>query len=224
MRTSDPTSEPHRLNPGDLVLGDVVLGYSSMTASEMRVQTGCGYSHAAICIAPSLLADASGGGVRRVEVVDLMNEYDHLAVFRQPYRWSRNRADLLHEFVDSRIRSGARFNGIGMRELPARKSEHDVNVYGALENFFEGSVAAPSSLRERYFCSEFVAAAFVHVGTIDSSAAVLLDPAVTSPGGLSEEPAYGYFAGYLLPNPGYAIPDGDDFICEKPLHQWVDQP
>lgn len=191
--------------------GDVLLCRSNNMGGAVADVTGNKYVHAAICTSPNKVAEASGLRVKVVEIENLFEAYDHIAVLRQPNCWSPSRVVKLQRFIETAISNKAKFNSFGIRNFEEQKKIHEENLTNNLNAFFEGINAGPPSARESYFCSELVAAAHVAVGIIEPSAAVVYDPEVQSPGELANDFTFGIFAGYLIPYPEYQIPKDDEF-------------
>ncbi len=216
------SNNPFILKPDDVRAGDIVLCFSRMTAEQAKTITGCSYSHACIALGGVLVAESTTRGVRETLLEDLMEEYDHLAVLRQPDVWTADRVNALRTFIKQVVSSGARFNFDGVRNFEFRRHEHEAQVMYKVAQYFDGNTTAPAGARERYFCSELVAAAFVHLGIVHPSAAVAFDPAVSSPAQLNDG-AYGFFAGYIVPREAYNIVDHDDFALSTPYHEIFEQ-
>lgn len=80
-----------------------------------------------------------------------------------------------------------------------------------VHGYFEGIEPDVKADREVYFCSELVTAAFIHVGIIDKSAAVLFTPETFSPEDIGRDKAFGLFVGYLISHSVYKVPETDHF-------------
>lgn len=78
-------------------------------------------------------------------------------------------------------------------------------------------MAKIKSERGAYFCSELVVAAFIAVGVIAQSAAVVITPEVFSPGDLGKEATFGGFVGYIKSSCEVEISKDDDFYYQSPI-------
>ena len=142
-------------------------------------------------------------------VSHLLKVYDHIAVLRNPELWNRARLAALGKFAAEN--QGKKFNPSGVKEFPDRKIESQEKAMGRVQGYFEGTEPRVATNRAVYFCSELVTAAFIQVGIIDQSAAVLFSPETFSPEDIGKDKAFGYFCGYVISYPEYEIPDTDYF-------------
>lgn len=202
---------PKILNVSDVTPGDVLLGRSDFSGAPVSKVTGSKYAHAAICVRHGYVAEASGHRVKEIEIEKLFEEYDHIAVLRQPDCWSPRRVKKLQSFIDAAISRKAGFNCDGMRTFKERKAAHEKNSMDKLREFFNQTPAAPIVDCKSYFCSELVAAAHVAVGIIEPSAAVVYEPSTLSPSDLANDFTFGIFCGYLIPYSEYILPKDDEF-------------
>ena len=213
-------SHAYVLQETDLEVGDVLLCYSSLVQSnfgEIEEVTGSAYSHAGISVGENMIAEAADGGVRISAVAELLEEYDHIAVFRNPFVWSPDRQTAVIKFINDAVASSAGFNRFGMWRYEVRRGEYTETMTARLEDFFAGKLAPISTRRSIYFCSEFIAAAFIDVGIIHQSAGVVLTPEIMAPADLALDPVYGWFQGYVVRDVNYEIPEDDDFFNETPI-------
>lgn len=207
------------LKIAEIMPGDVILGRADYVGADITDATGSKYTHAAICVDPGWVAEASGSRVKKTEIKSLVDQYDYLAVLRQQTGWQENQIVRLRNFVEAAIARKARFNTVGIRNFEQNKEIHEENVMEKLHEFFQ-SGAGPAIDRESYFCSELVSAAHVAAGIVSSSMAVAYDPGVLSPADLTENFTFGVFYGYLVPYAGFKIPLDDEFK-DAPLHSEV---
>ena len=192
----------------DLLVGDVLLCYSEMTAEEPDAD-GTGYSHTAIALPHQRVLEAAPAGVRIVPLSMLLDEYDHIAVLRNPELWDESRLERLEQFASRAFVK--KFNAIGMKKFPERKDKYQSDLMDRIAGFFEGTESEVASARGVYFCSELTTAAFIDVGIIDRSAAEVFTPETFSPSDIGMDKAFGFFCGYLKSHPGYRVPEGDHF-------------
>ncbi|WP_187426912.1 C40 family peptidase [Nitrosomonas communis] len=210
---------PKTLNVADVMPGDVLLCRSDYSGASVTEVTGSKYVHAAICVRQGYAAEASGHRVKEIEIEKLLNEYDHIAVLRQPDCWSPRRVNKLQSFIDAAISRKAGFNCDGMRTFEERKKAHEENLMDKLREFFEQTPVDPAVDCKSYFCSELVAAAHVAVGIIEPSAAVVYEPSTLSPSDLADDFTFGIFCGYLIPYSGYIIPEDDEYSAAPRLDE-----
>ncbi len=203
------------LNEVDLKSGDILLCSSSQTSEKINELTDSDYSHAAIYLGKGKIAESASGGVRIVLISSLLKEYDHLAVLRNPYIWNERRLKELRRFIDKAINNSASFNRIGMGKYAERKEQHSGSGPERLDKYFEGKLPAIEHDRSTYFCSELVVAAFLSIGAIDQSAAVVITPEVFSPGDVAKEAVFGVFIGYIKSSNEHEIPESDDFYYQS---------
>lgn len=199
------------LQIADILAGDVLLCYSHMTAEE-ETATGTGYSHIAIALRGERVLEATNEGVRIVAVGRLLEDYDHLAVLREletSELWDEARLNCLEVFATQS--EGKRFNQIGLMRFSERKENYRNDLMDRVHGYFEGTTVEVTSNRGIFFCSELVTAAFIHVGIIEQSAAVVFTPETFSPSDVAKDKAFGFFRGYVRSNSGYVVPDGDFF-------------
>lgn len=199
--------------------GDVLLCYEARkidpTGKIISHVTESRYTHAAICYDTLQAAESVlFKGVAKVATNELISRYDHVAVFRQPDAWPRERAEDLREFIDAIAGSGAKYNFEGIVKFIKRKNLHDITLKQQLHSYFSGDPCPTPSFKERYFCSELVVDCFVATGFIQPSAAVVYQSVVTSPGALGRDPTFGTFCGYATCKPDYEVPPTDEFFNE----------
>lgn len=92
-----------------------------------------------------------------------------------------------------------------------RKEHYQNDLMERIEGYFEGTASEVPSERGVYFCSELITAAFIHVGIIAQSAAVVFTPETFSPSDVAKDKAFGFFYGYVRSSPEYVVPEGDFF-------------
>ncbi len=128
------------LNEVDLNSGDILLCSSSQTSEKINEVTDSDYSHAAIYLGEGKIAESASGGVRIVLISSLLEEYDHLAVLRNPHIWNEGRLKKLRKFIDKAINNSASFNRIGMRKYAERKDQHSSSGPELLDKYFDGKL------------------------------------------------------------------------------------
>jgi len=196
------------LKIANILAGDVLLCFSSMTAEEAQA-VGTGYSHTAIALTEQRALEASTAGVHVVPIARLLDEYDHIAVLRNPELWDQSRLQKLEDFA-AQV-AGKKFNMLGLTKFPERKDRYQDDLMKRVEGFFEGTEPEVKTERGVYFCSELTTAAFINVGIIDQSAAVIFTPETFSPSDIGKDKAFGFFCGYVKSHVGYVVPEDDYF-------------
>lgn len=199
------------LTIADIQAGDILLCHSHMTAEE-KTAIGTGYSHVAIALREGRVLEASNVGVQVVSVEELLEDYDHIAVLRElniDELWDKARLDSLEEFAAQAI--GRRFNHMGLAKFPERKESYRLDLMERVHGYFEGATAEVPSKRGVYFCSELVTAAFIHVGILEQSAAVVFTPETFSPSDIAKDKAFGFFRGYVKSPSSRPVASSDFF-------------
>lgn len=205
------------VDSGSLRTGDIILCYKNpktldFVGDKIRKVTNSEYTHAAICLNNEIVAESTiPFGIRRERIENLLQRYDHTAVFRQPDAWSDYRKRALNLFIDQVIKTGAKYNFSGIHKFEGNKSSHEILIYEKLAKYLSGQFTPDVPLKEKYFCSELVADCFIATGFIDPSAAVVYKSDTYSPGDLGKDPTYGTFYGYLTAKEHYDIPVDDEF-------------
>lgn len=189
-------------------VGDVLLCYSREMAGKAEGLEH-GYSHAAVCLNSTDIFEATGTGVKKSTIEQVLREYGHIAVLRSYEIWSNERIAELHEFAEGK--DGRKFNLIGMRRYKEKKDANQQTATDQVLGVFDGKVPPASSDRRSYFCSELVTAVWIHVGIIGRDASVLFRPETMSPEDIGRDKAFGYFVGYILSHEQYAVPVDDIF-------------
>ncbi len=210
----------HIIDKSDLKPGDILLCFTSSGDLNNKVQgvTGSGYSHAAICINGDVVGEALRGGVRKTKIEDILDEYEYVALLRQPDCWNATRLKKLESFVDQAINDRVAFNFEGIKNFVDANKESRITEIQRITDYFEGKSDPVVPEKGQYFCSELVAAVFIHVGIIEQSAATVYSLEVTSPADL-RDPTYGSFVGYLVICKKFEIPSDDEFFNETPFHE-----
>jgi len=198
------------LEISDIQAGDVLLCYSHLTAEEETAK-GTGYSHVAIAMSGGRVLEASEG-VQIVPLESLFYDYDHIAVLREASAnelWDEERLSSLEEFAAQS--TGKPFNRMGLERFTTRKENYRNDLMERVEGYFDGTAQQVRSDRGVYFCSELITAAFIHVGIIEQSAAIVFTPETFSPSDIAKDKAFGFFRGYIKNTPKYVIPNEDFF-------------
>ena len=123
--------------------------------------------------------------------------------------WNHTRLSNLEEFAKEH--SGKKFNSQGMYRYSDRKKVAIDTAMDRVKGYFEGTESDVETDRQIYFCSELVTSAFIEVGIIEKSAAILFSPETISPEDIGRDKVFGFFCGYLISHPEYEVPPEDYF-------------
>jgi hypothetical protein len=198
--------------------GDVLLCYKEenhkIVGNTIRAVTKSKYTHAAICISTNTAAEATPlSGVSKIEIVTLLQRYDHIAVFRQPDAWgSSHSIQALIKFIETIVNSKAKYNFIGAALFKRRSTNHNNSLNVMLNEYFKGKYKPSSPLKKKYFCSELIVDCFVISSFIHESAAVIYKSNSTSPAALGRDYTFGTFFGYISSKQNYIVPKTDEFF------------
>ncbi|WP_305829405.1 YiiX/YebB-like N1pC/P60 family cysteine hydrolase [Photobacterium leiognathi] len=199
----------------DLQSGDVVLCYKNgkfdALGKAIKKVTKSDYVHAGIFIGDNIVAESMTSGLTTETLDNVLKRYDHVAIFRRHDAWDDSRVRLLKYFVEKMLESKCKYNFSGVFNFKSAKEEHQMTLTEQLENYFDGSCVQASPIKDKYFCSEFVADCFIVTGFIDPSAAVLYSSSVIAPGDIGRDATFGYFLGYLSSDSQYGVPKEDEF-------------
>lgn len=200
-------SQPNVLDNSSLQPGDVLLSYGT----QMMDHPGCetGYCHAAIYLGSGEILESDSGGVKKSSVEDVLLAYDHIAVMRANDTWSSPRVDALNDFASRQI--GKNFNIHGLPRIELLRHASIEAAHQQILDHFAGRGTPVATNRATYFCSELVVSAFIDVGIITQSAAILFKPETLLPIDIAQDKAFGFFVGYIPKNSRYVIPNNDWF-------------
>ncbi|NWA28165.1 hypothetical protein HX870_03185 [Pseudomonas gingeri] len=196
------------LEHDDILGGDVLLCYVPEYRDKGDLLSS-GYAHAAICLDDTSIFEASTAGVKLTTVSSLLEEYAHVAVLRHTETWSPARLEALKKFANAQL--DKKFNKQGIKKYEKRKIQNHANVMTDIRKYFDGKLKPLSVDRAVYFCSELVVAAFISVGIIEESAAIIFKPEIFSPEDIAKDKIFGFFIGYLISYESYDIPVEDWF-------------
>lgn len=204
----------------DCQSGDIILCYCGRTINPVRLKikrdTNSDYIHAAICMNNKIAAESSFCGVRKIKLHKLVRGYRHVAVFRQPDAWTENRIKRLHLFVNTIIKSKAKYNFTGLlskgfNTFLKNKNKHVINIHEKLDKYFENKFKPDDFNKKSYFCSEFIVDCFIATDFIDRNASVLYKSDTFSPKDIGNDPVFGTFLSYISSRKNYIIPKDDEF-------------
>jgi len=207
-----------------LCAGDILLCYSDgkwdIIGDAIDRVTGSRYGHAAIYLGKGLVLESTVvEGVAKLKVQDLLQRYEHVAVFRQPDAWTKENLELLNEFAKKVLSSDAYYNLSGIMKYVRVEAKHRTAVMRELELFFAGKSVPLPTLKKKYFCSELVVACFIAVGFITPSAAIFYRSDTFSPVKLANDATFGTFVGYASHNKDHEVSEDDEFYNRATFKQ-----
>lgn len=205
----------HIIEISDLKSGDILLcvGKDQQAALVTR-KTGSKYTHSAICYSPSEIAHI-GKQVEKVSVEVFIKDFAYIAVFRGPDFWGEERLKILRAFIDKKVGSDINYDIESARSLMKRKEEHQAGSHEKLINHFVNGVPEPEHDKDKYVCSEIVAAVLIEVGIWGDGVATAYAPNTLHPGDQGHDSAFGLLLGYLRADLTTEIPGDDEFASSE---------
>jgi hypothetical protein len=207
MSPTDRIIAVDQLRTGDVLL--CVL--AGRLASKVEHHTGSKYTHAGICYNEAEVVDVTLAGIRKSGALAFVEGKEYVAVFRNPYIWNQGRVEALRQFLDSALTQQIGYDKSGARTFVERKADHDLTLLAKIHEHFEQGLQPVDHKKLEYICSELVVAAFIEIGYIQPSAAIVYQCDTYSPGDLGHDPTFGFFVGYLRPKNTGEIPADDEF-------------
>jgi uncharacterized protein YycO len=201
----------------ELRAGDVLLCLPAKLGAvgkQIKNVTGSPYTHAAIYLGDNQVGDATATGVGFRPVLNLIRQYQHIAVMRNPDAWSRRNTQILRSFILELHGQGTSYNYGGVVRFRRNKTQQQESQLCLLREYFSN----PSDRKKvnlsdaPYFCSELIVACFLKTGFIDEAAAIVLHPSNFAPGDLAIDLAFGALVGYLSEKSNYQVPPTDPSI------------
>jgi hypothetical protein len=219
MTIDDKIIHLDQIQPGDVLLS-VLTGN---LAEKVEEHTGSRYTHASICYSPTDVVHVTLSGIEKLDIQDHVSGTVYTAAIRNPYIWNEQSIMSLQQFLDEMIEEQVGYNKRGALTQPKRLKDHKLVLLAKINEYFLNGVDAPKHKKEKYICSELVAACFLEAGGISKSAAVAFQPDTYSAGGLAKEPYFGFFLGYLTPDDSAEIPHDDEFANELMISDLLEQ-
>lgn len=225
MRTD---THPSQLQPGDVLLcrGNTEgVSLSAYISSEIAAATSSPYTHAALYLGDGQIVDARVlQGIRVRRLTELLASTQYIAAMRQPGLWDPVRIARLKAFAKTLDELGAKYNTDAFAgyvlepELNRkvkweehRKAHHD-SVMEQIEAAFARPSRPPEDPLRKYFCSELVVAAFVHVGYLGPGADVIYEPGHMAPGDIPRDHTFGFLVGYVATGSPFDVPADDPLL------------
>lgn len=160
------------ISPSQLRTGDLLFSSSiGATSLGIRLFSIASVSHVAIYIGEDQVAEAVGSGVQIVPLKEMFNHSDKLFVLRDP-ALTAGQAQKIRDFAQLKRGKGYNFTGIAkMIPFMVTKQVCALNPFSqnfrqqCVEGLASAQLGTPASQEdERYFCSQFVIAAYQYAG------------------------------------------------------------
>ncbi|MDO5686205.1 MAG: YiiX/YebB-like N1pC/P60 family cysteine hydrolase [Neisseria sp.] len=154
----------------DLTAGDMLFsaddgGFNSLA---IRLFTHTSVSHASIYLGEGEVAEAVGSGVRIISLQDALQENSLIAAYRRP---DLNAQDIAAIQAFAREQAGEKYNLFGIVKQAPYSAVRKVCELPVIPRGFRHLCLNSAALititpfsGEKYFCSQFVVAAFNHAG------------------------------------------------------------
>jgi len=207
----------------DLLPGDVLLYRAGLQKPHQRkisAVTGSPYTHAAIFLGDGLVAESNFPlGVAKRPVEESIKGSGCVAVLRSQLGFGGDRPRRLNAFVDSVLAQGRFYDLIGAANFGKASQQHADDQLDFIRRNYGKVTSNEEFAKQSFFCSAFVVACYSVAGVIGPSAQAAYVPHMFSPGSLHQDPTFGWFLGYLVPEGG-SVPDGDPVQTQGTL--WRD--
>lgn len=211
------------ISVADLLPGDVLLYRAirqKLHQQKISEVTDSPYTHAAMFLCDGLVAEANfPHGVAKQPVEQSINRSGCVAVLRSQLGFAGNRPRQLNAFVDTVLANGRFYDLIGAGNFGKATKQHGEDQLDFIRRNYGKVTSIDEFANQRFFCSAFVVACYSVVGVIAPSAQVAYVPNMFSPGSLYQDPTFGWFLGYLVPEGGF-VPDDDPVQTQGTL--WRD--
>ncbi len=180
-----PANGGQRITSAELLPGDIILSATNgVTSLGIRLLTVSPVSHAALYLGNEDIAEAVGSGIRTRKIAEFIEDESTIVAFRHPGVRAEH-ADSMRSFAQSH--SGKKYNVVGIVlqapftlqrqycELPLVPSlVRDACIRGL------AAIQLGVARNDRFFCSQFVLAAYQQAKLPLTSA----DPLLVSPADL----------------------------------------
>jgi hypothetical protein len=204
----------------DLLPGDVLLYRAGRPKAHQRKiaeATGSPYTHAAIFLGDGMVAESNiPRGVGRRSVEESIKGSCCVAVLRSQFGFGCDRPRRLNEFVDAVLEQNRFYDLIAVANYNKESKEYFDNHLDIVRRNYGKVNSTEEFARQSFFCSAFVVACYSVVGVIDPTAQVAYLPSAFSPGGLYQDPTFGWLLGYLVPEGG-SVPNDDPVLTQATL-------
>ena len=209
----------------DLLPGDVLLYRSNRSKPHQRkitAVTGSPYTHAAIFLGDGLIADSNfPSGVAKRPVEESIKSSGCVAVLRSQLGFGGDRPRQLNEFVESVLAKGRFYDLIGAANFGKATKQHGEDQLDFIRRNYGKVSSSGEFAKQSFFCSAFVVACYSVAGVIGPTAQVAYLPEMFSPGSLHQDPTFGWFLGYIVPDGGF-VPDDDPVQAQATLWRDLD--
>lgn len=225
-RDADATTPSDRsliVSVADLLPGDVLLYRANRQMPHQRkisAVTGSPYTHAVIFLGDNLVAESNfPRGVAKRPVEESIKGSGCVAVLRSQLGFGGDRPRQLNAFVESVLAKGRFYDLIGAVKFGKATKQHGEDQLDFIRRNYGKVTSSDEFAKQSFFCSAFVVACYSAAGVIGPSAQVAYVPDMFSPGSLHQDPTFGWFLGYLVPEGGL-VPDDDPVQTQGTL--WRD--
>ena len=221
--TTPSVSSSLIVSVADLLPGDVLLYRAirqKLHQQKISAVTGSPYTHAAIFLGDGLVAESNfPHGVAKKPVENSINGSGCVAVLRSQLGFSGDRPRQLNAFVDSVLAEGRFYDLIGAVNFGKATKQHGEDQLDFIRRNYGKVTLSNEFAKQRFFCSAFVVACYSVVEVIGPSAQAAYVPDMFSPGSLHQDPTFGWFLGYIVPEGGF-VPNDDPVQTQVTL--WRD--
>ncbi|WP_435955137.1 YaeF family permuted papain-like enzyme [Dryocola sp. BD626] len=175
IQLRQPGSAPRNIlidiTQADLRAGDLLLSSSiSLTSVGIRVFSTSAVSHVALYIGEGEVAEAVGGGVQIVTIDEAMKHSDKILALRMT-DLTQEEAQKVRQFAQQKAGSGYNYKGIiEMAPFMVTKQLCSLNPFSkefrqqCVRGLAAAQLSTPTGSESRYFCSQFVIAAYEQAG------------------------------------------------------------
>lgn len=161
----------HEIHQADLQEGDLLFSSSiGLTSLGIRLFSASPVSHVAIYIGHGQVAESVGAGVQIITLEEMRAHSDKLFALRMP-GLTAEQTIKIREFAQQKVGSPYNYQGIvEMMPFMVTKQLCSLNPFSqdfrqqCVKGMAEAQLDTPTNGESRYFCSQFVLAAFEYAG------------------------------------------------------------
>ncbi len=201
----------------ELKAGDVLLCYKKydLIASIIRKVTNGLYSHAAICISETNIAESIPiKGISTVNKSEFLKKYDYVVVLRNPWTWNDKTTKKLNDFVKESIENKKKYNWPSACSVVHRRKLYNKNSFIIIQSSLSNGCNDDLPDIKKYFCSQFVTDCFLKTRIISKNAQCHYTPNRFHPSNLTD-PTFGFFVGYITSNESIKL--NNDYFYNQPI-------
>ncbi|PVZ85381.1 hypothetical protein C9426_20080 [Serratia sp. S1B] len=161
----------HEIHQADLQEGDLLFSSAiGLTSLGIRLFSASPVSHVAIYVGHGQVAESVGAGVQIITLEKMQAESDKLFALRMP-GLTTEQLIKIHEFAQQKVGSHYNYQGIAeMIPFMVTKQLCSLNPFSqdfrqqCVKGLAAAQLDSPTNGESRYFCSQFVLAAFEYAG------------------------------------------------------------